>query len=101
MLARPAPFASPPPSTSAPDRDIAEDGGNQKAGLRKDKDVHHVLHTLNVPENIMDNPELPPRSSLRSSVTGVAIAGPPRQSLDAEKSGDHPPSPLHGQREIV
>ena len=47
MLAPAAPFASPPPSTSAPDLGTAaEDEGNSTARLHKDKDALPISLTI-------------------------------------------------------
>src|SRR6266702_4354189 len=99
-LAPTSPSTSPPRSTSAPDLGaIAEDGGNPKAGLCKDKDTLDPSSTIR--ENIMAIPELPPQSWSPPSVTGVATADPLRRSLDAEHTGDRPPHPSHGRYDIV
>jgi len=88
------------PSTSAPDLGVvAEDGGNPRAGLCKDKDTLGPSSTMR--ENIMPIPELPPQSWSPPSVTGVATADPLRRSLDAGHTGDRPPHPSHGRYDIV
>ena len=97
-----ASFASPPPSTPSPDLGAAaEDEGCPTAGLRKDRDPLHT--SLTIRENIAAVPERPLQSSVSSSVTGVAIAGPSGGSPGAEYEGDHSLSlqPSRGQDNIV
>ncbi|KAH9166416.1 hypothetical protein EDB89DRAFT_1910733 [Lactarius sanguifluus] len=100
VLTPASPFASLPRPTSVPDIGVViEDGGNPKTGLLKDKDTRDS--PVREDEDIMANPDLPPRSQLSPSVTGVAISDPSLRSLDAEHTGERPPHPSGSQYDIV
>ncbi len=95
ILASAAPGPSPPRLISALDLGAAAEGeGSTHVGSRKETDA---LDPSAIRKNIIAAPDLSPQSPSPPSVTGVAIAGPSRSSLDAEHTGDHPPHPLHGQ----
>ncbi|KAI9461973.1 hypothetical protein BJY52DRAFT_1222175 [Lactarius psammicola] len=100
MLAPVAPGPSPPRLISALDLGVATEGegSHAHAGLRKDNDP---LDPSAIRKNIMTAPDLSRQEPSPPSVTGVAIAGPSRSSLDAEHMGDHPPHPLQGRYDIT
>ena len=63
---------------------------------------HHRRDSLDPPsENIIAALDLSPQLSPPSAVTGVAILGPSLPSLDAERTGAHPPRSSHGRYDIV
>ncbi|KAI9461972.1 hypothetical protein BJY52DRAFT_1415332 [Lactarius psammicola] len=87
------PGPSHPRLISALDLDsTAEREGSMHVGSRKDTDA---IDTSAIRKNIMAAPDLSRQSPSPPPVTGVAISGPSRSSLDAENMGDHVPHPLH------
>ena len=64
--------------------------------------AHHGRDSLDPPsENIIAALDLSPQLSAPSSVTDVDILGPSLRSLDAERTGAHPPRSSHGRYDIV
>ncbi|KAI9445692.1 hypothetical protein BJY52DRAFT_1216610 [Lactarius psammicola] len=91
--------------TSAPDPGAAaEDDGSPDPGLRKEADTLGP-HSANraVHPNTFVTLDLPPQSPSLPLVTesGVAVASASFKEPNAERTGYHPPDPLHGMHEIV
>jgi hypothetical protein len=86
----------PPQLTSVPDLGATLEGeGGATAAFRSEEDALYPMSALR--KDIIATPGLPQSSS----VTGTAIVGLSRRTLDDEDTRDDPPHPSHGQYDIV
>lgn len=100
MLALATPGASRSRLSSALDLSAGEGEGSVKLALHPEKDAPYP--SLATPEVKMADPELPPLSPSPAPIFDVAIASRSHFSLlDVEHTVDYPPSPSHGQHDIV